>query len=250
MSAPEGDAGDPRAPRAVDIVVPVYNEAASIDEFYARVRRTGLAEGLIFVDNASTDDTVARITGHPGVRLIRHASNQGYGASIRDGVAASDAELVVIIDADLEYPPEAIPELLVALRTHPVVYGSRFLGRRPPPMPFLRRAGNRIFSRLFRRLFGVHTTDLYTGMKGFRRAALPLERLRQNGFEHAAEMAVLIALSGLRIHEVPITYTLRRQGRSKMRHLPEALKLGAYIVRSWLRYVILKQPFPAPAARD
>ena len=236
------------APR-VDIVVPVFNEAASIDEFYGRVQPTGLAGRLIFVDNASTDATVARIAAHPDVRLIRHDRNEGYGASIRDGITASDAELIVIIDADLEYPPEAIPRLLAALQDHPVVYGSRFLGSRPPSMPLFRRAGNRLFSVLFDRLFGVHTTDLYTGMKAFRRAALPLHCLQQTGFEHAAEIAVLTALAGLRIHEIPITYSVRRTGRSKMRHIPETARLAKYIVDCWIRYVVLKRPL-VPAGRS
>ena len=104
---------NPYAPvtRALDIVVPIRNEVDSIDEFHARVERLGLADALIFVDNASTDGTLERLAACPRVRVIRHATDEGWGASMRDGIAASDGELIVIIDADLEYPPEAIPRL-------------------------------------------------------------------------------------------------------------------------------------------
>lgn len=230
--------------RPLDIVVPVCNEAESIDEFHARVARLGLADALLFVDNASSDGTVAAIERH-GARLVRHVRNEGYGASIRDGIAASDGELVVIIDADLEYPPEAIPAIVDALAVHPVVYGSRFLGPEAPDMAALRRAGNRVVSGLYNLLYRQRTTDLYTGIKGLRRAALPLDRLRRSGFEHCVELGALIRLSGLRIHDVPVTYRPRQRGRSKMRHVPETAKLIAHLVRYWVRCVVLGRPLPA-----
>ena len=219
----------------VDIVVPVYNEQASIDEFYERVARLGLAHRLLFVDNASTDGTVAAIERHPDVRLVRHRSNEGYGASIRDGIAASESEYVVVIDADLEYPPEMIPVILEALEAHPVVFGSRFLGARPPAMSLLRRLGNRWASGLFNVLFGQRTTDLYTGMKGLRRSRLPLSDLHCAGFEHCVELAALVTRAGHRIHEIPVDYHPRRKGRSKMRHVPEGLKLTSHLLACWLR---------------
>jgi len=214
----------------VDIVVPVRNEEATIDELCDRVARLGLGDRLVFVDNGSTDRTIERIRGHPHARLIEHASDEGYGASIRDGIAGSDAEYIVILDADLEYPPETIPTILEALARYPVVYASRFLGSEPPAMPLARRIGNRIVSMLYNLLFHQRTTDLYTGMKGLRRSMLPLARLRRNGFEHGVELAALIARSGHRIQEVPVAYRPRVRGRSKMRHLPEALKLVSYLL--------------------
>lgn len=234
--------------RAVDIVVPVYNEVGSIDEFYARVERLGLADALIFVDNASTDGTLERLAACPRARVIRHATNEGWGASVRDGIAASDGEAIVLIDADLEYPPEAIPPLLEALQYSPVVYCSRFRGRRPPAMPLLRRAGNALMSTLYNLLFRQHTTDFATGMKGLRRRAVPLERLRQNGFAHGAEIAALIAVCGHHIEEIAVDYTPRQSGRSKMRHLREALKVVMLLVVYWLRAVVLRRPLGGTSA--
>jgi glycosyltransferase involved in cell wall biosynthesis len=228
----------------LDIVVPVRNEAECVDEFCARMARLGYLDALLFVDNASSDDTVARLQQYPAVRLIRHARDQGYGASIRHGIEASRAQVIIIIDADLEYPPESIPAILAALERHAVVYGSRFLGPQPPDMPRLRRAGNRLISAIYNRLFHQHTTDLYTGMKGLRRTALPLSGLRQDGFEHVVELGVMIALAGETIHDVPVAYTPRRRGRSKMRHVPESLKFAAYVCGYWLRDVVWRGRSP------
>lgn len=235
---------------SVDIVVPVRNEEASVDAFYERLRALGLSQNLIFVDNASTDATVERIQAYPDVRLIRHAADEGYGASVRDGSVAADKDVVVIIDADLEYPPERIPALLEALREHPVVYCSRFRGPQPPPMPLFRRIGNALASRLYNVLFRQSTTDLYTGMKGFRRSALPMHELQKGGFEHGAEIAAMIALRGHRIWDLPVEYTPRQQGASKMRHLPESLKLVGYVVAYWFRCIVLRQPLNGAVPRE
>lgn len=215
---------------AIDIVVPVLNEEASIDEFFRRLEQLGWVDALIFVDNASTDGTLQRIASRPRARLVRHTRNEGYGASVRHGIEAGSAPRVVIIDADLEYPPERIPALLEALDQHPVVYCSRFLGRQPPAMPLFRRVGNRLMSALYNALYRQRVTDLYTGMKGFRRDAFPASAMIKDGFEHGAEMAALIAYSGHRIHEIAVEYQPRQRGASKMRHLPEALKLAFWVV--------------------
>ena len=229
-------------PRAVDIVVPVCNEEACVDEFVDRVSALGMREALLFVDNASSDRTVERIQQYPGIRLIRHDRNEGYGASIRDGIEHSDAMAVVIIDADMEYPPESIPDLVAALERYPVVYASRFLGDRPPDMPWARRRGNALVSGVFNVLFRQATTDLYTGMKALRREALDALALRRDGFEHVAEMGVQLAQAEYRIHEVPVTYVPRSSGVSKMRHLRETANYAWYIVNAWLRFHTMPRP--------
>jgi len=221
---------------SLDVVVPVRNEEASIEQFCTRIAALGYLEALLVVDNASTDETLARLQRYPQVRVILHATDEGYGASIRDGIAASAAELIVIIDADLEYPPETIPVIVAALEQHPVVYGSRFLGERPPDMPLVRRIGNRLISGIYNRLFHQRTTDLYTGLKGLRRNALPLAALRRPGFEHVLELGVMISTAGLTIHEVPVAYVPRSRGRSKMRHVRETVKFAGFLFAYWLRY--------------
>jgi glycosyltransferase involved in cell wall biosynthesis len=216
---------------AMEIIVPILNEKDTIAEFYSRVARIGFASALIFVDNASSDGTVELLDRLPGARVIRHASNLGYGASIRDGLSATKAARVAIIDADLEYPPEALADLFAALDSHAVVYGTRFLSSAPAAMPFLRRFGNGVVSRVFNFLFHQDTTDFYTGVKALRREAVDRLNLSRNGFEHVVEMGVQLSRAGFRIHEIPVTYVPRTRGASKMRHLPELLKYVWFIAR-------------------
>lgn len=96
-----------------DVIVPVFNEAEILPEFHRRVTALALPLNLIYVDNASTDRSVDIISSFDDVTLIRHATNEGYGGSLLDGIANSDNEKIVIIDADCEYPPEAIPDLIL-----------------------------------------------------------------------------------------------------------------------------------------
>ena len=96
-----------------------------------------------------------------------------------------------------------------------------------------RRIGNAAVSSLFNVLYRQRTSDLYTGMKGMRRDALPLGQLRRDGFEHGVELATLITVPGHRIHDVPVEYQPRQRGASKMRHGPETAKLLAHLLRYW-----------------
>lgn len=221
-------------PPSVDIVVPVFNEASCVDELCDRVAALGLGEALLFVDNGSTDGTVARIE-HRGARLVRHERNLGWGASIRDGIQAGTGELIVVIDADLEYPPETIPTILAALERHPLVFGSRFLGPQPPVMSRVRVAGNRVMSGVFNVLFGQRTTDFCTGIRGIRRSALPLAELRCAGWDHAVELSAMAVEAGFRIADVPVRYEPRDRGRSKMRHVPVAVGLVGSMLAFRLR---------------
>lgn len=220
-------------PDQLSIVVPTCNEAGSVDEFYRRIDALGFAACLIFVDNASTDGTLERLAALPQGRVIRHATNEGWGASLRDGIAASDSRLIVLMDGDLEYPPEALPRLLTALERHGVVYGSRFRGARRPDMPWARRFGNALMSGFYNLLYGQRISDFATGMKGLRRDAAPWQRLRRDGWEHGAEIAALAAFAGNRIAEIGVDYAPRQRGSSKMRHIRDALTVSAWLV--WLR---------------
>jgi glycosyltransferase involved in cell wall biosynthesis len=210
-----------------EIVVPIYNEAATVDPLIERLRRACPAARLVFVDNASTDGTLERLAAHPDVQVVRHPRNLGYGRSIRDGIAVCRRTNVVVIDADLEYQPEDVPAIVAALATSPVVHGSRFLGAEGARvMRGTRRLGNATVTALFNALFGQRLTDLYTGVRGYRRAAVPLERLTRDGFEFVLEASAHFARAGVRIVEVPVRYVVRTAGRSKMRHVREFVKFA------------------------
>jgi glycosyltransferase involved in cell wall biosynthesis len=191
---------------------------------------------LIFVDNGSTDGTLERLHAR-GVETIRHERNEGYGKSLRDGIAGGKGFAVVTIDADLEYPPESIPALLDALQSNPVVYGSRFRSGRGPIMGAARRLGNRLLTGLFNLICRQHLTDLYTGLKAFRRDALDGYRFQESGFTFVVEFAAHVSRSCI-IAEVPVPYHPRSKGRSKMRHVIEAIR-G---VRALFRYGTCRAP--------
>lgn len=223
----------PHGEAVADVIVPVLNEAANLDELLRRLRALPVVVHPIFVDNGSTDRTLEILRGESDVELIEHGENLGYGASLRDGLLASRRDRVVIIDADLEYPPEEIPVVLEALEHAEVVYASRFLGRGASDvgMPRFRIIGNRVVSGIFNRLYGQRVTDLYTGFKGLRRSAFEGLRLERTGFEHVVELAARLARRGARITEIPMHYRLRRSGDSKMRHVSETLKFLWLVLR-------------------
>ena len=207
-----------------DVIVPVFNEEEILPEFHRRVTALGLPLNLIYVDNASTDKSVEIISSFEDVTLIRHATNEGYGGSLLDGIANSSNEKILIIDADCEYPPEAIPDLIEQLDHTEVVYTSRFLGGRNRFMPLTKRLGNQLISWLFNLLFDQKVTDLYTGCKAFNRSALYEVHLSRKGFEHVLELGVAFARRKITIKEIGVDFTPRHTGEAKMQHLAETLK--------------------------
>jgi len=225
----------------VDILVPVRNESAGLARFYERISQVPGEFRLVFIDNASTDNSVDIINGFPNSCMIRHERDEGYGGSIIDGIAQTTAPYIVIIDADCEYPPECVPDLVDSLEDHDIVYASRFLNKDSAAearMPFLKMFGNRCISSLFNVLFGQHTTDLYTGCKALRRTCLEGVDLQCKGFEHVLELAARLAHRGYKIKEIPVMFEPRETGRSKMRHVSETVKfvwlVFAFFVRSRL----------------
>jgi glycosyltransferase involved in cell wall biosynthesis len=216
-------------PQNIDIIVPVFNEEDILPEFYKRIQSIDLSMQIIFIDNASTDRSVDIISTLPDVLLIKHQTNEGYGASLVDGIRNSRNEKIIIIDADCEYPPEAILDLVTALDEMDVVYTSRFLHQSQGDMPFFKRFGNRIISSLFNLLFRQKVTDLYTGCKAINRSALSDIHLQRKGFEHVLELGAKLARKGVTIHEIPVHFTPRHTGEAKMQHLSETIKYLYYL---------------------
>ncbi len=216
--------------QGIDIIVPVFNEEGILPQFYKRIQGLDLPMQINFIDNASTDHSVDIISTLPDVHLIRHKTNEGYGASIIDGIRNSNNEKIIIIDADCEYPPECIPDLVAALDETDVVYTSRFLHQSQDDMPFVKQFGNKLISGLFNLLFRQKVTDLYTGCKGINRSALSDIHLQKKGFEHVLELGAKLARKGVSIHEIPIRFTPRHTGEAKMRHLTESIKYLYYLL--------------------
>jgi glycosyltransferase involved in cell wall biosynthesis len=210
------DTTEPPKLRKLTVVVPVFNENTTLVEVLRRMRSVDLPEAvereIIVVDDGSTDGTreVLRQLGDSTVRVIMHEHNQGKGAALRTGIAHATGEYVLVQDADLEYDPEDWPRLLnpVLKGKARVVYGSRFTGERRN-MLLLHWVGNRFLSLTTNVLFNSTLSDMETCYKLVDRSLLEQLDLQANRFEIEPEITAKILKRGVRIYEVPVSYTGR-----------------------------------------
>jgi glycosyltransferase involved in cell wall biosynthesis len=222
----------------LSVVMPVYNELATIDEIVPRVLGVPMRIELIVVDDCSTDGTRARLQElqrEHGFTLLLQERNQGKGAALRRGFAAVTGDIVAVQDADLEYSPEEFPQLaeLIIEGRADVVYGSRFLGRHRVFL-FTHYLGNRVLTLLTNLMYNTMLTDMETCYKVMRREVLQGLNLESNGFGIEPEITAKIFKRGYRVYEIPITY----DGRS----YEEGKKIGWKdgVVALW---VLLKHRF-------
>ena len=208
----------------LSIVMPVYNEAATLRQIVELVQRVDLGaieRELILVDDCSTDGSVqllGELEGatsvdpqgkpfdHP-IRVIRHERNQGKGAALRTGFAQTNGDFVIIQDADLEYDPRDYRKLLDVVRENSarVVYGSRFAGE-SRNMSFHHRFGNHMLTAVTNLLFGSRLSDMETCYKLFEGPLIRSMEIRSLRFNFEPEITAKILKRGIQIWEVPITY--------------------------------------------
>ena len=206
--------------RKLSVIVPVFDERNTVVEIVRRMRAVDLPVELeiVIVDDGSTDGTrdVLRQLGDSTVRVVTHEANRGKGAAIRSGLAQVQGDLVLVQDADLEYDPEDWPKLLnpIMRGKAQVVYGSRFTGERRN-MLFLHWVGNRFLSLVTNVLYNTTLSDMETCYKLFDRSVLDGITLRATRFEFEPEVTAKILRRGIRIYEVPISYTGREVDEGK-----------------------------------
>ncbi len=192
------------------IVVPAFNEAGTIEAVVERLRELPFALQIIVVDDCSSDETAAIAAGLAGIELIRHERNQGKGAALRSAFAQARGRIVVIQDADLEYDPTDIPELVAPIRSGvaDAVFGSRLIGGRPQRAHlFWHKVGNRTLSLITNVLYNTTLSDMETGYKAFTLEVLrQIEPLYESDFRIEPELTAKICRGGFRIYEVPIAY--------------------------------------------
>jgi glycosyltransferase involved in cell wall biosynthesis len=204
------------------VVVPVFNEAATIRAVLERVLATPFPKEVLVVDDGSTDGTgdVLRemASNHGAVRVLRHERNRGKGAALRTAFAEAKGNVVLVQDADLEYDPADYPALLrpILEGKADVVYGSRFLGGAYARVHlFWHFAANRFLTLVTNLLANLNLSDMETGYKVFRRDVLERLRLRSEGFAIEPEITVKVARLGCRVYEVPISYAGRSYAEGK-----------------------------------
>ncbi len=233
----------PLAPSAIaggmlSVIVPVYNEARYIREVIERLQALPIPHEIIVVDDCSTDGTADILRTLPeSVRVITHPTNVGKGMAIQSAIPYLRGAAVVVQDADLEYHPQELVALFMALEREGAhaVFGSRFsgtiVGMRPEAL-----AANRFLTCLTNWLYGASLTDLETCYKVIRTDVIKQISLQSKGFEIDPEMTAKLLRLGCRIHEMPISYAARsvRAGK-KIRWTDACVAMATLFKYRWWR---------------
>jgi glycosyltransferase involved in cell wall biosynthesis len=241
----------------LSVIVPAYNEHATVAELVAQVRAIDAVVEIIAVDDASTDGTSQvldelRAKGAIDI-LVRQERNCGKGAAIRAGIAAATGDVIVVQDADLEYDPRQLPRLMQPILDGraDAVFGSRFLGGEHRVLYFWHSVGNRVLTLLSNMLSNLNLTDMETCYKMVRAPLMKSLVLTSDRFGFEPELTARLAQSRARIWEMPIDYSGRTYEEGKKITWRDGLAALLHIVHFNLfppRAPALRQASRGPAA--
>ena len=197
----------------VSIVIPCYNEKATIEKIVEAVRSAPIeSKEIILVDDCSQDGTRAVLEekiSQTVDRIIYHQVNRGKGAALRSGFAVATGDIILVQDADLEYSPEDYPALLEPLMSDKAdaVLGSRFMGGRPHRVLFFwHMVGNKFLTLLSNMFTNLNLTDMQTGYKAFKAPLIKSIQIEEDRFGVEPEIVAKLAKLRCRIFEVGISY--------------------------------------------
>jgi glycosyltransferase involved in cell wall biosynthesis len=232
-AAPDRSTDTSRPP--LSVVIPAYNEVATIEEILRRVLANSVDKEIIVVDDGSTDATAEKVRAFDaqGVRLIQHKRNQGKGAALRTGFDAARGLIVLVQDADLEYDPENYEKLLQPIQDDvaDVVYGSRFLGGPHRVLYFWHFVANKVLTLWSNVVSNLNLSDMETGYKVFRREVLADIELKEKGFGVEPELTQKLSRRDWRIFEVPISYYGRTYEEGKKIGIKDAFRACWCVIR-------------------
>jgi glycosyltransferase involved in cell wall biosynthesis len=236
----------------LSVVMPVYNERATLRQAVERVLAIPLDLELLCVDDGSRDgspEILAELQKqYPQLQVLLLSRNQGKGAALRRGIREARGDYVIIQDADLEYDPGDYDILLAPLLQGKadVVYGSRFLGGAPHRvLYFWHSVGNNLLTLLSNCLTNINLTDMETCYKAFRREVIQSIPLEEDGFGFEPEITVKIAKRRLRIYEVGISYFGRTYEEGKKIGWKDGLRAVWCLLKYSLKESAVKNPSTA-----
>jgi len=202
------------------VVIPVYNEEATLRELIQRVEAVPLDKEIILIDDCSRDgsrEILKEFENREGFQVLYHEKNSGKGAALRTGFAKVTGDVIVIQDADLEYDPRDYPVLLEPIENGraDVVFGSRFLGGPHRVLLFWHSVGNKALTTLSNMFTNLNLTDMETGYKMFTRQVLDSLTFTCDRFGFEPEFTSKVARKNFRVYEVPISYSGRDYSEGK-----------------------------------
>ncbi len=201
----------------LSVIVPVYNEAKTIGEILEKINSVPIDKEIIVVNDGSYDGTekILKDIKYNNLKIIHHSSNRGKGAAFLTGLSHAQGEFVIIQDADLEYDPNDYLKLMAAIKENNVdiVLGARF--KKGYHGLLIHRLGNRLLTVLLNLLFNVRLNDCFTCYKLFRRDTIIKLDLREQNFTIETEIVAKALKKGLRILEVPVSYSPRSYSEGK-----------------------------------
>jgi glycosyltransferase involved in cell wall biosynthesis len=231
-------------PSSVSIVIPAFNEAASIGEVVAMLRGAAAWREILVVDDGSTDETAARAAA-AGARVVRHPYNKGNGAAVKSGIRHATGDFVLIVDADGQHPPEDALRIVARLGEFDLVVGAR---ADETQATAARRVGNSLLNRVASFLTGRVIPDLTSGFRGARRECLrEFIHLLPNGFSTPTTTTLAFIKAGYNVAFEPI-HARQRTGQSKIRLARDGARFFVIILKIVTLFSPLRIFLPVSAA--
>jgi glycosyltransferase involved in cell wall biosynthesis len=242
----EESAADAEACGSFTVVMPAFNEEGGIVDTLARLREClatlGVASEIVVVDDGSTDRTAELLASQPGIRVVHHDRNLGYGAALKTGIRHARHPLIVITDADGTYPSERIPDLVARASSADMVVGARtsdnveYSALRSIPKWFLKYFAEWLTRRKI--------PDINSGLRVFRKDAVArFLGILPDGFSFTTTITLAMLTNGYTVDYEPIDYR-QRVGKSKIRPIRDTLRIAQLILRTGMYFAPLRVFFP------